>query len=62
TSFPRSVERKNSETVVFAWITYKSRAFDVTSGSTVTIRGQGSTSGGTAYYDDNFMTVVPGTQ
>jgi uncharacterized protein YbaA (DUF1428 family) len=26
TSFPRSVDRKNSETVVFAWITYKSRA------------------------------------
>ncbi len=26
TSFPRSVERKNSETVVFSWITYKSRA------------------------------------
>jgi uncharacterized protein YbaA (DUF1428 family) len=26
TSFPRSVERKNSETVVFAWVTYKSRA------------------------------------
>lgn len=26
TSFPRSVERKNSETVIFAWITYKSRA------------------------------------
>lgn len=26
TSFPRSVERKNSETVVFAWITYKSKA------------------------------------
>lgn len=22
TSFPRSVERKNSETVVFSWITY----------------------------------------
>jgi uncharacterized protein YbaA (DUF1428 family) len=26
TSFPRSVKRKPSETVVFAWITYKSRA------------------------------------
>ena len=26
TSFPRSVERKNSETVAFSWITYKSRA------------------------------------
>ena len=26
TSFPRSVERKRSETVVFAWIVYKSRA------------------------------------
>ena len=26
TSFPRSVERKNSETVVFSWITFKSRA------------------------------------
>lgn len=26
TSFPRSVERKNSETVIFAWITYKSKA------------------------------------
>lgn len=26
TSFPRSVNRKNSETVVFSWITYKSRA------------------------------------
>ncbi len=26
TSFPRSVERKNNETVIFAWITYKSRA------------------------------------
>jgi uncharacterized protein YbaA (DUF1428 family) len=26
TSFPRSVDRKNSETVIFAWITYKSRA------------------------------------
>lgn len=26
TSFPRAVDRKNSETVVFAWITYKSRA------------------------------------
>ncbi len=26
TSFPRSVERKNSETVVFSWITYKSKA------------------------------------
>lgn len=26
TSFPRAVERKNSETVVFSWITYKSRA------------------------------------
>ena len=26
TSFPRSVDRKNSETVVFSWITYKSRA------------------------------------
>ncbi len=30
------------------------RAFDVTSGSTVTIRGQGKTSSGTSYYDDNF--------
>lgn len=26
TSFPRAVERKNSETVVFSWVTYKSRA------------------------------------
>ncbi|MBJ7354083.1 MAG: DUF1428 domain-containing protein [Thermoleophilaceae bacterium] len=26
TSFPRAVQRKNSETVVFSWITYKSRA------------------------------------
>jgi uncharacterized protein YbaA (DUF1428 family) len=26
TSFPRAVDRKNSETVIFAWITYKSRA------------------------------------
>jgi len=26
TSFPMSVKRKPSETVVFAWITYKSRA------------------------------------
>lgn len=26
TSFPRAVGRKNSETVVFSWITYKSRA------------------------------------
>jgi uncharacterized protein YbaA (DUF1428 family) len=26
TSFPRSVKRKPNETVVFAWITYKSRA------------------------------------
>jgi uncharacterized protein YbaA (DUF1428 family) len=26
TSFPRSVKRKSNETVVFAWITYKSRA------------------------------------
>jgi uncharacterized protein YbaA (DUF1428 family) len=26
TSFPRSVARKPSETVVFAWIVYKSRA------------------------------------
>jgi uncharacterized protein YbaA (DUF1428 family) len=26
TSFPRSVQRKPSETVVFAWIVYKSRA------------------------------------
>jgi uncharacterized protein YbaA (DUF1428 family) len=26
TSFPRSVKRKKDETVVFAWITYKSRA------------------------------------
>lgn len=26
TSFPRSVKAKPSETVVFAWITYKSRA------------------------------------
>jgi uncharacterized protein YbaA (DUF1428 family) len=26
TSFPRSVERKNSETVVFSWVTYKSKA------------------------------------
>jgi uncharacterized protein YbaA (DUF1428 family) len=26
TSFPRSVKRKPSETVVFAWISYKSRA------------------------------------
>lgn len=26
TSFPRAVERKNSETVVLAWITYKSKA------------------------------------
>jgi len=26
TSFPRSVARKNNETVVFSWITYKSRA------------------------------------
>ena len=26
TSFPRAVKRKPSETVVFAWITYKSRA------------------------------------
>jgi uncharacterized protein YbaA (DUF1428 family) len=25
TSFPRAVKRKSSETVVFAWITYKSR-------------------------------------
>jgi uncharacterized protein YbaA (DUF1428 family) len=25
TSFPRSVKRKGNETVVFAWITYKSR-------------------------------------
>jgi len=25
TSFPRSVKRKSNETVVFAWITYKSR-------------------------------------
>jgi hypothetical protein len=38
------------------------RAFDVTSGSTVTVRGQGKTSSGTSYYDDNFMTVIPGTQ
>ena len=26
TSFPRSVKQKPSETVIFAWITYKSRA------------------------------------
>ncbi|MBR1124506.1 DUF1428 domain-containing protein [Bradyrhizobium lablabi] len=26
TSFPRAVKRKPNETVVFAWITYKSRA------------------------------------
>jgi uncharacterized protein YbaA (DUF1428 family) len=26
TSFPRSVDRKNSETVIFSWITYKSKA------------------------------------
>lgn len=26
TSFPRAVNRKNSETVIFSWITYKSRA------------------------------------
>jgi uncharacterized protein YbaA (DUF1428 family) len=26
TSFPRAVDRKNSETVVFSWIAYKSRA------------------------------------
>jgi uncharacterized protein YbaA (DUF1428 family) len=26
TSFPRSVERKNSEVVIFAWVTYKSKA------------------------------------
>ncbi len=26
TSFPRAVGRKNSETVIFSWITYKSRA------------------------------------
>jgi uncharacterized protein YbaA (DUF1428 family) len=26
TSFPRAVDRKNSETVVIAWISYKSRA------------------------------------
>jgi uncharacterized protein YbaA (DUF1428 family) len=26
TSFPRSVKRKKDETVVFSWITYKSRA------------------------------------
>lgn len=26
TSFPRAVERKRNETVVFAWVTYKSRA------------------------------------
>ena len=26
TSFPRAVKQKQSETVVFAWITYKSRA------------------------------------
>jgi uncharacterized protein YbaA (DUF1428 family) len=26
TSFPRSVERKRGETVVFAWIVYRSRA------------------------------------
>jgi uncharacterized protein YbaA (DUF1428 family) len=26
TSFPRAVQRKNNETVVFSWITYKSRA------------------------------------
>jgi uncharacterized protein YbaA (DUF1428 family) len=26
TSFPRSVKRKSNETVVFSWITYKSRA------------------------------------
>jgi uncharacterized protein YbaA (DUF1428 family) len=26
TSFPRSVDRKNSETVMFSWISYKSRA------------------------------------
>jgi uncharacterized protein YbaA (DUF1428 family) len=26
TSFPRSVKRKATETVVFSWITYKSRA------------------------------------
>jgi uncharacterized protein YbaA (DUF1428 family) len=26
TSFPRSVKRKGSETVIFAWIVYKSRA------------------------------------
>ena len=26
TSFPRSVQRKASETVIFSWITYKSRA------------------------------------
>src|SRR5687768_11993532 len=26
TSFPRSVERKRGETVVFSWITFKSRA------------------------------------
>jgi uncharacterized protein YbaA (DUF1428 family) len=26
TSFPRSVKRKKDETVIFAWITYKSRA------------------------------------
>jgi uncharacterized protein YbaA (DUF1428 family) len=26
TSFPRSVKRKRNETVIFAWITYKSRA------------------------------------
>jgi uncharacterized protein YbaA (DUF1428 family) len=25
TSFPRSVKQKHSETVIFAWITYKSR-------------------------------------
>lgn len=26
TSFPRSVKQKSDETVIFAWITYKSRA------------------------------------
>ena len=26
TSFPRAVKRKSTETVIFAWITYKSRA------------------------------------